>query len=82
MEDLADLHAADQLDQGAGEGAVQDYLNKIDTHLRVEKELLLAWQKKDELYKEKMEQLGKKHTQQLTEEVKEEHGKNSEQLER
>lgn len=43
LEDVGDLHLADRLDQGAGEGAVQDYLNKIDTHLRVEKELLMAW---------------------------------------
>lgn len=39
---------ADILDGVAADQDVNDYMVKIDTHLKVEKRLLEAWQEKDQ----------------------------------
>ena len=41
---------ADILDAGAANQDVKDYMEKIDTHLKVEKRLLEAWQEKDDAH--------------------------------
>lgn len=37
----------DMLDAGAAKKHVSNFIDKIDTHLKVEKRLLEAWQQKD-----------------------------------
>ena len=48
-EDVLSQDDEDMLDAGAAKQDVQDYIEKIDTHLQVEKKLLEAWQENDEL---------------------------------
>ena len=42
-EDVISQDDDDLLDAGAVQGGVKDYMEKIDTHLKVEKRLLEAW---------------------------------------
>ena len=42
-EDVLSQDDEDLLDYGAAERDVKDYIEKIDTHLQVEKKLLEAW---------------------------------------
>lgn len=46
-EDVLSQDDADLLDMGAAHQDVKSYMEKIDTHLQVEKRLLEAWQEKD-----------------------------------
>jgi len=41
------------LDYGAAKGDVASFIEKIDTHLQVERKLLEAWQHKDNLDEQK-----------------------------
>ena len=47
-----DHGVSDALDKHAVERKMQDYLGKIDTHLRVELQLLDAWREEPEAIKE------------------------------
>ena len=46
-EDVLSQDDEDLLDAGAAENDVKNYIEKIDTHLQVEKKLLEAWQEND-----------------------------------
>lgn len=48
-EDVLSQDDEDLLDAGAAGQDVQDYIEKIDTHLQVEKKLLEAWHDNDEI---------------------------------
>ena len=47
-EDEDNFYEQEALDLGAAKGTIASYMEKIDTHLQVEKRILEAWQRKDE----------------------------------